>query len=300
MSLVPPMPDLPARHRAERQVFLRYEDECQDGRVVLQAMPHTIGQVVWRGALGDHPVTRQGRSRGVIPVLTRLVIEVTEATVSLFCPLTGRGGFQLAHVRGDDGEVERLIMNMWVAVRGREGLHFRPPAADAAEVDVGRVFAEHVFTRLHAPAGQRKVTRFEAEGLEQVPQARHPWRPPADLLELPPSARPLDDDFASDAAPVVFGLHHTDANQHVNSLVYPRLFEDAALRRFAARGRDTSAPLARAVEVAYRKPCFAGQSLRLRLRAFADGDHLGATGAFVPEGQPLERGHCFVRMRFAA
>src|SRR5205823_12900006 len=52
----------------------------------------------------------------------------------------------------------------------------------------------------------------------------------ASMMELD-GARALDevapDDFAE-----TFGLVHTDSNHHVNSLVYIRLFEEAALRRF--------------------------------------------------------------------
>jgi hypothetical protein len=98
---------------------------------------------------------------------------------------------------------------------------------------------------------------------------------------------------------------HTDSNQHVNSLVYPRLFEDAALRRFAALGRLKPPVLSRHVEAAFRKPCFAGETYAVALQAFTLEGRLGAVGKFVSqadasseEGLRKAKGHCFVRMAF--
>jgi hypothetical protein len=130
-----------------------------------------------------------------------------------------------------------------------------------------------------------------------VPAARWTWRPLEAATAPPERAEPLDEAELPDEATVAFGLAHTDSNQHVNSLVYPRLFQEAALRRFAARGRSTRV-LPRRIEIAYRKPCFAGDRARITLRAFAlpDGQLL-ATGAFVPEGGG--RAYCVLGMTFA-
>ena len=95
-----------------------------------------------------------------------------------------------------------------------------------------------------------------------------------------------------------FGLAHTDSNQHVNSLVYPRLFEDAALRRFAALGKLKPPVLARHVEAAFRKPCFAGERYVIALQAFTIAGKLGAVGAFLSDGSVTARPHCCVRMMF--
>ena len=101
----------------------------------------------------------------------------------------------------------------------------------------------------------------------------------------------------------MFGLGHTDSNQHVNSLVYPRFFEDAALRRLAALGLPTAA-MPVYLDIAYRKPCFAGDRMRIDLTTFElDGRH-GARGAFVPWDAPRPgardavRPHATVRILF--
>ena len=148
----------------------------------------------------------------------------------------------------------------------------------------GRLFGEHVLTRPFAPPEQRRVQRLDIPGEPPVPAERYESSPLPALLELPPGATPVDDVLELDSAPIAFGLTHTDSNQHVNSLVYPRLFEEAALRRFAARGLPT-AVLTRALEMGFRKPAFAGDVLRLALRAFRLGDRLGACGAFVAAAQ---------------
>jgi hypothetical protein len=285
LASFPPEPDVPAAQRAEGQVRLRYEDVTQDGRLALAALPHALGEVLWRSALADASMTQALRAAGVVPILTRVVVEGGGGPVSVRRPLDGSGCFQLAHAVDEHGAGSTRLLNMWVSVRGLSGRTHGPPPDGAGEpVTAGRVFAEHVFTRLFAPAGERRVLRLDAPGLPAVPPARVDWQPPEALLEPPAGAAWLEPAPAPDGAPVVFALDHTDSNQHVNSLVYPRLFTDAALRRLAALGRSTAALLARAGEVAWRKPCFAGEKMRIVLRAFAVGEAVGACGALGPDG----------------
>jgi hypothetical protein len=294
MPWFPDEPEVPPSDRAEGESHLRYEDVSQDGRLMLLALPHTIGDIIWRKILNHHPSTKIAHS-GVVPILTRFVLEGGGGPVSVGKPMHGRGCFQMAHTADAAGEVDRLLLNMWTSASAPRGRTYGPPPEGAGEsIFVGRVFAEHVLTRLFAPPAERKVLQFGG----RVPEARWSWRGLKEVLEPPPGAEPLDDALVADDGEVAFGLNHTDSNQHVNSLVYPRLFQEAALRRFAARGKMTHI-LARRLEVAYRKPCFAGQRVRIVLRAFADGDGLGAVGAFVSETAPLERPHCTVAMRFA-
>jgi hypothetical protein len=308
MIVFPEPPDLPADQRANAQGFINYEDAAQDGRILLLAMPHFMGLSV-RQHLMHHPLARGAARMGVLPILSRMVIEGTDASISMRRPVSAAGCFQLAHTVSAAGEVDRIILNMWVSLTGAKRRPRLPggtppppsdPTAEPEMVAVGRVYGENVFTRLHAAPDQRKVLRLEVPGIDAppVPPARHGFRGPDAVLALPEGAEPLDDELRADPADVVvFGLTHTDANQHVNSLVYPRLFEDAALRRFAARGRSAKV-LARSVEIAYRKPCFAGDEMRVLVRSYAHGDVLGAVGAFAPPSG-TGRPHCWLHMRFA-
>jgi hypothetical protein len=292
----PDEPEVPAEQVGQGTSALRYEEVSQDGRFLLIGLPHVLGEVVWRQLLVNHPLGRVAHT-GVIPILTRFVLEGGEGPISVRHPLTSTGRYQLSHTVGEDGEVDRLMLNLWArSTAPRARMYGPPPAGEGETIPVGRVFAEHVFTRLFAPAGERKVVRFPVEG-QPVPAARWTWRPLEAATAPPERAEPLDEAELPDEATVAFGLAHTDSNQHVNSLVYPRLFQEAALRRFAARGRSTRV-LPRRIEIAYRKPCFAGDRARITLRAFAlpDGQLL-ATGAFVPEGGG--RAYCVLGMTFA-
>ena len=69
-----PPPSLPDGQRHRAQSWLRYEDIAQDGRLKLLALAHTLGPGVWQ-KLGDQPIVREAGRGGVIPVLTRLLLE---------------------------------------------------------------------------------------------------------------------------------------------------------------------------------------------------------------------------------
>jgi hypothetical protein len=282
MVIFPELGAVPPEHQAEVSSPVRYEDVTEDGRVLLTALPHHMGLAVFQTLLVKSAAARAHAHLGIVPILSRLVIESGGGPISVRKPVTAAGAFQLAHTVDEAGATSRLLLEMWATVTGPAGRTHGPAPADAgAPVAIGRVFGEHVFTRLFAPPGERKVLRFPPGPWPEVPEPRRAWRPPEALLELPAGAAWLEERLTPDDAPVVFGLAHTDSNHHVNSLVYPRLFEEAALRRLAALGRPTRL-LGRAVEVAYRKPSFAGQKARIVLRAFERGATVGAVGVFVP------------------
>ena len=117
-----------------------------------------------------------------------------------------------------------------------------------------------------------------------------------DVRALPAGALPVGD-ASTTAEPVRFGLMHTDSNQHVNSLVYPRRFEERALSHLAQLGVDASALLARRVEAAFRKPCFAGDLAWITLRAWTLDGALWVSGTFHPE-DPTAPPFNALRVRF--
>ncbi len=295
----PPEPDVPEGQQASGEVGTRYEDIAQDGRVKVSALPHALGDVCWMKLLRRHPIARMTRTDGVVPILSRLVIEGGGGPVSVRRSLEARGTYQLAHTRDPAGEVDRLILNLWVDVHGVVGCTHGPPPANAGEpIRVGRVFAEHVFTRPFAERSERKVRSLEGfEGVPAVPPDRYEWRSGTELLTVPEDADPIDSDAALDGLVTVFGLSHTDSNQHVNSLEHPRLFEEAALRRLLQHGHGVDR-LARFVEIVYRKPCFAGDRVRVRLHTFARGGTAGAVGTIVPATDPAARPYCYARLAF--
>jgi hypothetical protein len=272
---LPPAPDAAG---ATGRLHLRYEDVCQDGRLLLEVLPSALGATIWTAQLARDPLALECREKGIVPILTRFVIEGTEGPFSVMTPMEATGRFTLAET-----EQGRVMLNMWAEVKAPIGRTYPPQPENAGTVaTAGRIFAEHVFTRLFAPPGERHVHRTD---IEHAPATlpRHTPRSFASMFE--------GGDMTPDAAVFVFGLVHTDSNQHVNSLVYLRLFEEAVLRRSEMRGK-----LTRKVEIVYRKPCFAGDRMRLHIST-RDGN--SATVAVAPDGAPPTKAHAVARMTFA-
>jgi hypothetical protein len=85
---------------------------------------------------------------------------------------------------------------------------------------------------------------------------------------------------------------HTDANQHVNSLVYPRVFEDAVVRRLLTQPQigiaEPQTLLSRALEIRYRKPFFASNRARIGMSLEPGPAGVLAVGSFTPADAPEE------------
>jgi hypothetical protein len=286
----PPVPVFPPEQAATTESSLRYEDCAQDGRLIPIAVPPAMGGL-WRDVLRQHPGQRTSVAAGVIPILTRMTLQTLDQPIRIDRPVEFRAGFLLAHDT-ENGEVSRLFMNVWADLYGIAG-RIGPRQVDGALSWAGTLFAEHTFTRLFAPPDQRKVTKFETEGYPTIPETHYPAPPPRTAQEAPPGATWIDDQ-ARDPVEVTFTLDQTDANQHVNSLVYIRTFLDATQRRIAATGRPMKLR-SKAVDIAYRKPCFAGDRVHLELRLFTLDDGIGAAGVIAgDDGKP----RCYVRVLF--
>jgi len=294
---IPPFPqDTP---RAQARVHLRFEDVTQDGRLVLEALPNALGPTVWRGILASDPATRACVAQGIVPILSRFVLEGRPGPFSANEPVEAEGTCRLA--RAEDG---RFVLDMWADLTGAIGRTYGSVDRAGEKVLAGRVLAEHVLTRPFAPAGQRRVTSLDFPGAPRVTATR-PASPAYDAIaSVPAEATPLEPRKSADPVPVVFGLVHTDSNMHVNSLVYLRLFEEAALRRFASLGKPTTV-LGRTLDIAYRKPCFAGQSMRVVQQAFEEGGRMGVAAVLVEERElvgtelaPGAKPHAYARITF--
>jgi hypothetical protein len=298
--MIPPIPEVPAEQRATAQGSMRYEDVSQDGRMLLGALPHFMGLAVFQRLLVGDAHARATARAGIAAIVSRLCIEGGGGPLSVRKPVAIEGGYELAHTADARGAVDRLLLHAFAVMTAPVGRTHPPAPPNAGEIiEIGRVFVEHVYTRPFASREQRKVLRFEPGPWPEVPARRVPWRAPQALLVLPPDATPLDHALEPDEVLHAFGLAHTDSNQHVNSLVYPRLFEEALLRRLAAHGLPTVV-LARRVEVAYRKPCFAGQRARTSLQLYRRGPALGASGVYVAEGETASRPNAVARMEVEA
>jgi hypothetical protein len=279
-------PPPPATEGAKARVHLRYEDICQDGRLLLEVLPNALGAAVWGAQLARESLVKTCMEQGIIPILTRFVIEGTPGPFGVTTPLGVTGRFELA----DNGE--RVFLNMWAELGGPIARTYPPQPENAGTIaSAGRIFGEHVFTRLFAPPGERRV-----KSLPGV-TALAPYAPRAFASMMDLDGAGALDEMAPDDFAETFGLVHTDSNHHVNSLVYIRLFEEAALRRFAKLGRAEPL-LARRLEIAYRKPCFAGDRMRVLVRAVEMDGRLGAIAALVKEGADASSAHVAARLVF--
>jgi hypothetical protein len=295
VSRIPPVP--PDAPRASAAVYLRFEDVTQDGRLVLEAIPNALGPSVWRAIIGRDPSALELFKRGIVPVLSRFVIEGEPGPLSANGAVEAEGACRLA--RSDDG---RLVLDMWADLKAARGRTYAPVEKGAEKVLVGRAYGEHILTRPFAPPGVRRVRELDFPGAPAIQGSRAASPAAESIAVLPEGATPLEPAMRVDPVPLTFGLVHTDSNMHVNSLVYLRVFEEAALRRLVALGRGANL-LGRSIDIVYRKPCFAGQTMRVVQRAFEAGGRLGVAAVLVPEGDAASeealsaaRPHAYVRM----
>lgn len=260
-----------------------------DGHLLPIAAPAGLAPI-WSELLADHPGERAAMQQGIIPILTRLTIQCGDQPIRVDAPVTAHNGFVLAHERDDTRTVTRLFMNVWCEIDGIAG-RLGPVPAGSERVRAGSVFAEHTFTRPFAPVGQRRVTRLGIGGYPDVPELHHAQPSPTTAAAAPAGATWLDA-LAPDPADYVLTLDQSDSNQHVNSLVYIRLFAEAVNRRLAAADRPLRIRT-KAVDVAYRKPCFPGDRVRVHLRLFQLGANIGAAGTVIGEDG---KDRCYVRV----
>lgn len=278
-DMVPEAPaDLPPAQRGHGDLSTRYEDIAEDGRMGLRPLSHALGAALWRDVLGKHPLTRTLGKDDVIPILSRLVIECGGGPISVRGSVHCEGAFALA--RAVDGRGEpRFRLDMWATISGKRDRTWGPKIPGAGEpMPIGALYCEHVLTRPFGAPERRKVVALPDDLGTTVRSTE--WHEPRALLALPQGARFLDEGFVLDEGRTVFGLGHTDSNQHVNSLVYPLLVEEAALRRLDAAGLSTRR-FASFVELRFRKPAFAGDRVRVVSRLYQRGDRQGVVAAIV-------------------
>jgi hypothetical protein len=290
----PPAPTFSPDQAITTERYQRYEDCTQDGRLTALAIPPALA-TLWQTTMAHHQGARNAVAAGVVSLLTRLTVTSFDQPIRVQRPVASTVGFELAHDRDAAGAVSRLFMNVWADVRGIPGRGAPAPGA-RDPVLAGQAFAEHTFTRPFAPPDQRRVTSLGGiTGYPELPAARYAAPAPSSAAEAPDGATWLDE-LAADPVEVRFTLDQTDANQHVNSLVYVRYFLDAFQRRLAA-GSHPDRVRSKAFDIAYRKPSFVGDRVRAQLRMFAHGDRLGGAGFIAAAGEEA-RPRCYVRVLF--
>ena len=307
---IPQAPNVIAELSGEAESELRYEDVCQDGRMRIAGIWPPMGRILWT----QMPIAKSlGRlaKHGIRNVLSYVAMKSEDVPLSIFSPAHSAVKVQLGHTRDERGEPNRIVLNTWLETDALRATRNHPASRPSDQrMLAARAFGQHVFTKPAAARGEHRVVRLEGTDLPELPETEVEFFDPRALLALPAGAEPLDQAPIIDGAAVVFGLVHTDGNQHVNFLVYPRLVEDALLRRLPELGFDAK-KLGRSVEVGYKRPCFAGDHMMLVMQAFrldagvgvvaaivgaADARHALSAGTF----DQMERPHCVVRLLVTA
>ncbi len=297
LERLPPFPEAKEGRSGHGAMAVRYEDVTQDGRLAVRAGAQAIGVSVWQPVLERHPASRALLAQGIVPILTRLVVVTGGGPFSARVPVHADGAFELVEAR-DVGRKSRFRVDMWATMRSvRSSTFGPPPGPDAEPVAIGAMWAEHVVTRPFAPPDERSVSELPRE---LAPERIVAHTDPPSVIAGDATTRWIDDAWRASETPIVFGMSHTDSNQHVNSLAYPILLEEAALHDRARRGEGTSLFASR-FEMAYRKPSFAGERLVLRIRRYertlpSGRTFLGVAGVFATKEEhegPLEKARVF-------
>lgn len=258
---------------------LRYDDIIQDGRLRLESAWRPTGKLLWRDP--DAARVFGSMTHGITNVLSRVILQANEAALEPRAKLRTKVSYRFEHTASESGAVERILFSTWVEIHGR--------ARDGEFVTAARAYGQRVFTRLDAPPGQHLVKHMPVFGEHGHPPARVEWEPATVLLGVPAGAALIDRAPRLDPVPVIFGLTHTDLNQHVNFLMYHRAIEQAALGRSVELGQG-SRLASREVSLGYRKPSFAGEKVRVAVQAFRLSGVFGVLAAVVDDdGGPAER-----------
>ena len=285
-ALIPVPPPEIDGVRVEGPVSARYEDLSQDGHFRPLGLPHALGQLVWP-ALMQLPVSERAREAGMLPILSRMILRRGEAPLSPIRPFHGEGIGHRAAVRAPDGSVDRILLLMWTRFSGRRGAtHEAGEGGD--DILAGEVYAEHIFTRLFGDAGDRRVRELP----DGVPAGSWDWTP-FERVATPEAGWEKGQEILRLFR---FGLTHTDPNFHVNSLVYPRIFEETAVDCLAEAGLPFGEAAVEEIELMCRKPFFAGDSTQIRATLYREGGRLHMLGAFL-DGRGAER--CRIRLSYA-
>jgi hypothetical protein len=274
VELVPKPLDVPDAQRGEGAFRPRYEDISQDGRLSCRALTNVLGATFWEKVLPGHPYGRPLAKAGIVPILARVIVTSGGGPIGFGTPVSARGSFAMVRALDAKGRA-RFRLDMSADASGIVGSTHPPRPANAGEtIAIGRVYAEHVLTRLFAAPSERRVDALP-EGVNV--DGDGPWHEPEASASAPIGAHFVDDE-TEDPTLTAFGIGHTDANQHVNSLVYPLLLEEAALRHVA---RPAASSFCAHFELAFRKPFFAGERARIRLRAYERAGRFGVIARFV-------------------
>ena len=201
--------------------------------LVLEALPTAIVATIWRALLADAEAVRALRVQGIAPILARLRMEGGKGPFSAHAAVDAEGAYRYA--RANDG---RFMLEMGSTLYAPIGRTYGGGGVSGERVVAGRLFAEHVLTRLFAPDGQRRVRDLDFPGAPVVAESRDALPPFESIATLPPGATPLEPgDAARSARARLRGASHRQQPSCELACVPPRLRGGGAPSLLCARAR---------------------------------------------------------------
>src|SRR5687768_8066392 len=134
----PELPTLPPEQRARGHVGMRYEDIAQDGSLKVGGMPHAIGMVCFRDLWQPTQLYQESRAQGILPILSRMVMQASGGPVSIRNAVEVEGAYDLGHTLDANGGLNRLLLCMYTELYGPAARTHDPQPDNAGErVHVG-------------------------------------------------------------------------------------------------------------------------------------------------------------------
>src|SRR4051812_17584946 len=106
----PDFPDVLSWQRAQSPVYMRYEDVSQDGALKVVGMPHAVGLVCLGKLWLRTQTSRETQPQGVVPIMSRLVMQTMSGPISVRQPVEVDGAYQLAHARDAQRAINRILL----------------------------------------------------------------------------------------------------------------------------------------------------------------------------------------------
>lgn len=190
---------------------------------------------------------------------------VSDQPIQMGAPFEVDVSIRLGRQLGHDGEVRRLISESIAEV-------FSQHAKTGERVLIARNLKHNALSRNDPDPDARRVTELHPSmNLGSVPKRTISF-PTVNTLLAETAGREAAAKF-EDADPHYWSYLQTDMNQHIHAMEYVRMMELFAVDHLAAFGQSPRDYVIERARVAFRKPCFTGETYHRTARYYdEDGE----------------------------
>lgn len=189
---------------------------------------------------------------------------VTDHPIRLGEPFEVNVEIRLARQLGDNGSTRRLISESLAEVYSKH-------ATTGERVLIARNLKHNALSRNDPDPAMRRVTELHPSmNLGKSPERVGSF-PTVDELAIPPRDHAQVAHF-EEVEPHFWSYQQTDMNEHIHAMEYVRVMEHFVADQLAKFGESPRDNLVERARVAFRKPCFTGESYNREARYFTSGD----------------------------